>query len=123
LLAEMARVLKPGGYLLLTAPQTWGLHREPHDYYRYTRYGLSYQAQKGGLDVIEVAPTCGLWATVAQRIADTTIHTYGLALPRWMVRVASVLLAPVLLLGAGLDEVFGKRGDTLDNILVARKPL
>lgn len=39
-IAEIFRVLKPGGCCLLTAPQWNELHEEPHDYFRYTRYGL-----------------------------------------------------------------------------------
>jgi SAM-dependent methyltransferase len=40
MIAEMARVTKPGGYILLTAPFLGGLHEEPHDYQRLTKYGI-----------------------------------------------------------------------------------
>jgi len=122
LMAEAARVLKPRGILLLTTPQTWGLHLEPHDFYRYTKYGLRYLAEKSGLEVIEVTPTCGLWATLAQRLADTVIYTYAFEHSRWTIKVLQLLLAPVLMIGCGLDRLFGKRGDTLDHIMVARRP-
>ena len=121
LMAEAARVLRSGGVLLLTTPQTWGLHMEPYDFYRYTRYGLRYLAEKSGLEVVEVAPTCGLWATLAQRLADTVIYTYVVGRSRGVIEVLSLLLAPVLLVGYGLDRLFGKRGDTLDHVMVARK--
>ncbi len=122
LISEAARVLKPGGILILTTPQTWGLHLEPQDFYRYTRYGLCYLAEKSGLEVIEVTPTCGLWSTLAQRLADTVIYTYAAGRSRWMIELLSLLLAPVLMIGYGLDKLFGKQGDTLDNVLVARRP-
>ena len=121
LMAEVARVLKPGGVLLLTTPQTWGLHMEPYDFYRYTKYGLRYLAEKSGLEVIEVAPTCGLWATLAQRFADTVIYTYAVGRSRWVVEILSLLLAPVLMVGYGLDKLFGKQGDALDNVMIARR--
>ena len=122
LIGESVRVLRPGGILILTTPQTWGLHHEPHDYYRFTKYGLRYVAEKAGLTVIEVAPTCGLWATLAQRLADTVVYTYLVRRSRVWVTAASVALAPVLIIGYATDQLFGRRGDTLDNVLVARKP-
>ena len=45
---EAHRVLKPRGHLVLTTPQTWGLHEIPHDYYRYTEYGLRFLAENAG---------------------------------------------------------------------------
>jgi SAM-dependent methyltransferase len=36
MLAEAHRVLTPGGILVLTAPQQWRLHEEPHDFWRFT---------------------------------------------------------------------------------------
>lgn len=122
LIAETARVLKAKGFLLLTTPQTWGLHLEPYDFYRYTQHGLRYLAERSGLEVIEVTPTCGLWATLTQRLADTIIHTYAAECSLWMIKLLSLLLAPLLMMGYGLDKLLGKRGDTLDHVLVARNP-
>src|SRR5919112_6767140 len=39
-LAEMRRVLKTGGKLLLTTPFAYPIHYAPTDYYRFTRFGL-----------------------------------------------------------------------------------
>lgn len=121
LMVEAVRVLKPCGAFILTTPQTWGLHLEPYDFYRYTKYGLRYLAEKSGLEIIEVTPTCGLWATMAQRLADTVIYTYAVGRSRWVIEILSLLLAPVLMMGYSLDKLFGKRGDTLDHVMVARK--
>ena len=35
-------VLKPGGQLVLTTPFLFPIHDRPHDYYRYTKYGLAW---------------------------------------------------------------------------------
>ena len=37
---EIFRVLKPGGTLLLSTPFIFGIHDEPYDYWRFTKYGL-----------------------------------------------------------------------------------
>jgi len=38
--AEIGRVLRPGGRLVLTTRFLYPIHSEPIDYYRFTRYGL-----------------------------------------------------------------------------------
>ncbi len=50
-LAEAARVLKPGGTLILTAPMQWRHHEVPFDYYRYTKYGLTEFLSKNGFTI------------------------------------------------------------------------
>ncbi|HTC33342.1 MAG TPA: methyltransferase domain-containing protein [Bryobacteraceae bacterium] len=49
-IGEMARVLKPGGELILTTVQCWEIHQHPNDFFRYTRYGLTYLFDKAGLE-------------------------------------------------------------------------
>jgi SAM-dependent methyltransferase len=124
MLMEIARVLRPGGYLLLTTPQTWGLHHVPHDYYRYTSFGLIYLANKAGLEVVRVGPTSGFWVTFTQRFCDVLFYTNSTPKFPWVIE--QFLRVPALLiqwLGRGLDKLLGQHGDTLDNILVARRPL
>ena len=40
-LAELRRVLKPGGTLWLTAPLFYAEHERPYDFFRYTPFGLA----------------------------------------------------------------------------------
>lgn len=55
---EMARVLAPGGCLLLNVPFLYGLHELPHDYHRFTESALRHAAQAAGLQV-ELLQTVG----------------------------------------------------------------
>lgn len=50
-LAEAARVLRPGGRLLLTVPFMYPMHDEPHDYQRFTWHGLARETGRAGLTV------------------------------------------------------------------------
>jgi SAM-dependent methyltransferase len=50
-LAELHRVLKPGGSLTIQVPFLYPLHDEPLDFHRWTRHGLRLAAGHYGFDV------------------------------------------------------------------------
>ena len=39
-ISEIKRVLKPGGKIILSTPFIFPIHAEPHDYWRFTHYGV-----------------------------------------------------------------------------------
>ena len=53
-LAETSRVLKSGGYVILTFPFLWPMHEAPHDYFRYTEYGIRELVSNLELKQIEI---------------------------------------------------------------------
>ncbi len=53
---EMARCLKPGGRLILTVPQTFPLHSQPADFWRFTPHGIRILAEEAGLCVESLTP-------------------------------------------------------------------
>jgi len=55
-LAEIKRVLRPRGKLLLSVPLMQAEHEIPHDYFRYTRYGLVYLLRKTGFSSTTIIP-------------------------------------------------------------------
>lgn len=68
-IAEFERTLKPGGVLLLTTRFVFPLHDTPHDYYRYTKYGLQYLLQNfENVEVMEEASTIETIAILLQRM-------------------------------------------------------
>ena len=62
-LKEAFRVLKPGGYVLCTAPLFWHLHEEPRDFYRYTRHGLEYLFNEAGFQIVRLEALSGFCTT------------------------------------------------------------
>jgi SAM-dependent methyltransferase len=54
LFAESARILRPGGKLLLGVPFLYWIHEQPHDYHRYTEFRLRQLCAAHRLDVCSV---------------------------------------------------------------------
>ena len=68
LVAEMARVLKDDGILILSAPFQFRLHEEPHDYFRYSPHGLRTLCRDAGLEITEIHRQGGLWSGMAHKL-------------------------------------------------------
>lgn len=56
-LAEATRILRPGGKLLITTPFLYGEHGEPHDYFRFTQFGLRFLLEQYGFSVLLIGKT------------------------------------------------------------------
>lgn len=65
-IAECARLLRPGGMLILTAPMQWRHHEVPYDYFRFTRFGIERLLGDHGFEVTESASTGGAFALIGQ---------------------------------------------------------
>lgn len=113
---ELARILKPGGRLLLITPLEWEEHQQPHDYYRYTRHGIEYLLQRAGLTAETLEPAGGFFRLLGRRLLNAPQFFPGpLA---WLV-LAGVAL-PAMLVSC-LDRLDRTRHFTLGHICIARK--
>lgn len=66
---EMFRVLEPGGELLLTTRFLFPLHDTPHDYFRFTKYGLRHLLRR--FEIVELqaeTDSIGTLAVLLQRL-------------------------------------------------------
>jgi SAM-dependent methyltransferase len=59
LVAEIGRVLRPGGSAVIAVPFMYGIHEAPHDHHRYTEFRLRLFCQDHGLDILELFPYGG----------------------------------------------------------------
>jgi SAM-dependent methyltransferase len=120
-LAEIGRVLRPGGELLLVVPQEWGVHQVPHDYFRYTRYGLELLLTRAGFVDLRIAPTGGFFTLLGRRVLDAVLFFQGGF--RWLLLPFFALLAgPIGILLPFLDGLDRERLTTLGYIVHARRP-
>lgn len=117
-LSECFRLLKPGGRILVTTPFMWQVHETPHDYYRYTRYGLEYLLKKTGFSEIEVQELTGFWQMFVLKF---NYHT-----ARFAFGPIRLLLIPVWWFGQiiapSLDKWDRDPAETASYAVVARKP-
>jgi len=67
-LKECRRILCKNGKIILTTPFMWGVHESPHDYYRYTQYGLKYLLVQSGFRNINIMPNTGFWVMAGLRL-------------------------------------------------------
>lgn len=66
---EISRILKPGGLLFLTVPQSWEEHEQPYDYYRFTQFALLALAEDNHLEVVEINPQGGRFLVIGYFLA------------------------------------------------------
>lgn len=52
--AEMSRITRPGGKLLLNTPFLHCLHEQPHDYFRFTEHALRMFAEQNNFDIVKL---------------------------------------------------------------------
>jgi len=124
---EISRVLKKGGTLLLSAPMSWNLHLEPHDYYRFTRHGLVYLLERSGMSVIRVVRIGGIVSLIGARLADVLhrkLEQLPLGIrPPMRRRVASLAVSPVNSVFYILALIFDRidETDAIGWLVVAQK--
>jgi len=69
--AEVYRILKPGGVMIGSVPSASPVHLEPYDFRRFTHYGLKQLLEREGFQVYEIQPGGGLWMSVALFVSMT----------------------------------------------------
>jgi SAM-dependent methyltransferase len=74
-IADLARVLRVGGRLILTVPFSYRVHSVPNDFHRFTRFALQKYAADNKLVIDRLDPRGLFWSVVAQKLsAHLVLH-------------------------------------------------
>jgi SAM-dependent methyltransferase len=127
LLNEAYRILKPGGYIIVSGPMAWEHHEEPYDFFRFTRYGFEHIFSKAGFSDIILVPNGGKWAMAGQLFHNTlrsSIYghkSFGRRLLKgiyFLFRIKNI----INLFFGWLDKIDKDYSSTLNFVVIARKP-
>lgn len=69
LMAEISRVLKNEGRLILGVPFMYWLHEDPFDYHRYTKYQLIELCENNSLNILSIQEVGGPLTVISDIIA------------------------------------------------------
>ena len=117
---EIARTLKPGARILLAIPQDWEVHQAPHDYFRYTRYGIAHLLQQAGLEPLRIEPAGGYFRLLSRRLLNGIQFFKGGW--RWLLFLpAAACLGPPALLLPLLEALDSEKNFTLGYICEAQR--
>ncbi|MBW7888685.1 MAG: class I SAM-dependent methyltransferase [Bacteroidetes bacterium] len=121
-LKEINRVLKNGGVFLLTVPFVWDEHEQPHDYARYTSFGLIHILQEHGFEIIRSLKSVQDVRVIFQLWNEYLYKKTYVEHPVLRQILNTVIISPFTILGLLLFWLFPKNEDLyLDNVMVARK--
>lgn len=104
MVAEIGRVLKPGGHAVFLIPQTAYMHFAPYHYYNFTRFWIEEVMKRSGLSIVELKCIGGTWSSMAMHSIFFFIQTmrlHGYSVPEckrsWKYWVLLPFMIPVAL--------------------------
>lgn len=121
-ISEIHRVLTPAGRLILTVPFVWDEHEQPHDYARYSTFGLRSLLERNGFRVLvqhKLLADCSVLFQLANAYLYKVLRSRFGAVN---VLVTALLLAPISMLGWILGKLLPGNPDLfLDQAVVAER--
>ncbi len=148
-LKEFKRILKKDGVFIISVPQYWHLHEEPHDYIRFTKHILNKEITDTDFEILYMKELGKSFAVVGQAFCNALILLFDLnhvknifgaikgdktvskkelygsllyAIYKSPLIIISSLLIPIInIIFLVLDSVIGSPRDTIGYFVIAKK--
>lgn len=125
-IGEFARILKPGGVVITTAPFFFPIH-DSFDFFRYTDTGLAGIMKRHGIEIEKVEPLSGTGLTLAM-LFNLYIFDIGFMWTKWLYPVGLILRPALWLLvcsinGLGwiMEKAVPSRHMAYDHLTIGKK--
>jgi SAM-dependent methyltransferase len=124
-LAEIHRVLKPNGQLLLSCPFAWPEHEVPYDFARYSSFGIKSVLEKNGFEIIEQKKTGHFFEVIMQYLIFYIFCFIPKKPPFIYYILHQLFILPLLLItltiSALLPKIMKRKDLYFNNILLVKK--
>lgn len=123
ILAEISRVLKPGGHAILSLPFVWEEHEAPYDFFQFTQFGIKRILKDTNLEVDIMIKDSGVFKTLAMIFNTYLCNDFIPRIPiRGLYLICSVVICfPVQIVALILDKLLPDQRRIYLNLVIRAK--
>lgn len=122
MIKEIFRITRPNGYILITAPFLGGIHEEPYDYQRFTKYGLIELFKQHNCQILEIKEQGSLFSVISMLLNE---YLNSFAAKNKLSYFFAVLIYPLFLffqyISLIMDKIFTSNKIFLNYLILVKK--
>ena len=122
ILKEINRVTKTSGTLLISLPFVYGEHEAPHDFARYTSFGITHLLKENGFQVIGLKKTTTYLLTCFQLFISYLIQNI-VPKNKLYYLFHLIIIFPLTVMAYAFDSILPKNDDLFCSIVILAKKI
>jgi len=119
--AEINRILNDQGVLIISVPHMWPIHEAPHDYLRFTCFGIKHILEENHFEVLEIQTSGGILTYLGHNISTVILCLFWhVPVLKWVIffLVKWLVVLPCALLD---DKIIKSQITPLEYLCIAKK--